>query len=176
MAILLYCLNLYFGATLGISGLTKVADSEYFASTLHRQHLIPAILIPLISKTFQWLELAIALLLVIGIDSLAVAINLIILLLFIGFLGVKLKLVGTAKNECGCYGKSLKSNVDVSSITVSIILVVLASLQFWLSFSTTPINIEFRVAGFILYCCVGAWLLSRIVKAQLGFKSSKHNT
>ena len=108
MYIIQYVLDLYLGAILGITGLSKAERPDWFAFTLRRYPLRPSALLPVLSYSLPWTEILLAVLLVSGFAQLEVGI--IACVLFAAFLAIMLT---SGQNEpCGCYNDGLGSVRD----------------------------------------------------------------
>lgn len=149
MTIVLLILDLYFAAMLGISGIAKLENVEYFADTLRRHRILPLWSIITVSRVFPWLEILGAVLLISGFKPIETSIF--TFFLFAGFLAIELILVMTKRAmECGCYGVAFPQTVDWVSLVVSLVLVALAGVHLWLEMWVSPIGIAWRVPLMLL--------------------------
>lgn len=158
----LLTLDLYLATMLGISGLAKLDDLDYFASTLHHHRILPKWSIYAASRLVPWVEVIVALLLIIG--ELSIATSIVVLALFVIFLITETILVITKRaTNCGCYGVAYPQKVDGASIVVSLVLVALAGFHLWLVMSVAPVDIAWRLP--IILTCMGAggWLVRRMM-------------
>lgn len=163
MGVIVFALDFYFAAMLSISGLSKVNDSEYFATTLRQQHIVPVWSVGIATKILPWIEILVAILLVTGAIAMITAV--IVLVLFIFFLGLKVFLLRTGwAEDCGCYGNAKSQKIDVVSITVSFILTLLAIMYLWLATHTAPVSWIWRLIGGIILTGVDCFLLWKIVQ------------
>lgn len=163
MSFVLFGLSLYFAAMLGVSGLAKVENTNSFASTLRRQRILPTWSIQLVSSMFPWLEVGIALLLIVTMGALAVWSAAITLLLCACFLATEITVALTKRAaDCGCYGTAYKRKVDGASIGTSTLLVLIAGLQLWLAGWTPGPGWQWRLGALLVYVSAGVWLCSRM--------------
>ncbi|MFN8453209.1 MAG: MauE/DoxX family redox-associated membrane protein [Anaerolineae bacterium] len=162
MSLLFLFLSLYFAAMLGVSGLAKAEHPEQFAATLRRHRILPHWSMIGISKIVPWLEIVVAILLILNL--LPVITSALVFLLFVSFLVIETILVVKKRaTECGCYGVVYPQKVDGASIVISIILVSVAALHLWFSTWVEPVNIFWRLPGIILLGGVGCWLSWKII-------------
>ncbi len=110
MNISLLLVQVYLASILGVSGLAKAVNPKQFASTLQYQRILPEWSIDWISYLVPWLEITLAILLVMGV--LPIAVSMITMLIFISFFGRRSY---PTKDESGqtvrmlWYGTSTKS-------------------------------------------------------------------
>lgn len=163
--LLLWGLELYFAAMLGVSGLSKIAYPEYFAVTLRRHHILPERMISPLSTIIPWSQIATSVLLVIGIIPTITA--LLTLGLFASFLIVEMILVITKRTgECGCYGLAFSATVDGASLTASGLLTAMAAFHLWATAQVKPVGVEWRIIGLALLGSMGCWLLWKALKLR----------
>lgn len=162
MSIFILGLELYFAAILGVSGIAKLVQPGYFTATLHRHRILPTWSIIGVSRTVPWLEIAVAVSLIVGMIPVATAIM--VLILFASFLTIEVILIMTKRaTECGCYGVAYPQKVDGASVATSAILVSAAVLHFWLSTWVEPVGIFWRLTAIIFVGGTGCWLSWKIV-------------
>lgn len=126
MTIVHFVLDLYFAATLGVSGIAKVESPRSFAATLRQQGILPRQAIGSVSRVLPWAEIVLACALVAGLAPVPVAS--VVLALFVGFFAVETFLLITGRTaDCGCYGNTRRQLVDGASLMTSAALVVLAT-------------------------------------------------
>lgn len=132
MTMLYLTLNLYFAALLSVSALSKLDNLAGFLDTLHRQGILPETTRPFFSKAIPFIQLLVALLLVLGVLPLFA--TLVVLALCVCFLAIESFLLWTGRSDnCGCFGVAYRIRVDSASIVSSLILVGLATAQFWIA-------------------------------------------
>ena len=154
-------IELYLAAMLGVSGLAKLDRPDAFAATLRRHRILPGWSIPAVSRFVPWLEVALALLLLMGVWEGAV--TAVASLLFLSFLLIETILVATKRaTECGCFGVAYPQKVDQASLVVSLILLGLAAFVCWAAITQPPIHPIGR--GLLLFVGGGAgyWLVWRL--------------
>jgi uncharacterized membrane protein YphA (DoxX/SURF4 family) len=93
LSILLLFVQVYLATVLGVSGLAKVVNPEQFAATLRRQRVLPAWGIKTTSRVVPWLEIALAVLLILGIYAVPVSIS--VFAVFVCFLVIETVLLTT---------------------------------------------------------------------------------
>jgi len=176
MGSILWGFHLYFAAVLGVSGLAKIDNHAFFASTLRRQRLLPGWSVGGINTFFPWCEVLIAFLLVLSPgQGAAFLLGACVLLLFGMFLGIETILL-TRKQEvstCGCYGAAHQRKVSKSSLVTSALLLVLAGCQFWLTTWMVQPNWIEQVVGCALFCGVGGWFTWRMVQRHHAGKQAE---
>jgi len=156
-----FALECYFAAVLAVSGLAKADQPERFAMTLHRHGILPRRSIPAISRVFPRAEVALAGWLVTGVATPAAI--LVILLLFAVFGIIETILVVTRRaTECGCYGVAFPQKVDRASIATSMIVVLLAGADLWLTRQTTPLIWYWQPGRIALFVTGVGWLAWRL--------------
>ena len=159
---LAFVLEVYFALTLGTTGLVKSCNPRLFAAVLAQQKLLPARMIPFASRTLPGVEIAIGLLLAIGLFEVPMAIT--ACLLFLMFLAVKTILFLTGSEAgCGCSGRKLEGKVDQSSLTASGIQVLLALLLLWLVTHTSPLMGVWRLLAGLIFVGVACLLLPKLL-------------
>ena len=162
MSFLAFALELYFAATLGVSGLAKVDNPQYFAQTITQQQLAPSWSIPLITRILPWIECVLAALLLTNIEPIITSILLASLFLF--FLIVKIVLLATGRTkDCGCFGSTKPQNIDGINITVSFLLTFLAFTHLWLIIQFPSVNWQWRFACGILFAVGWSHFFVRIM-------------
>lgn len=165
ITILLLGLELYFAAILGVSGLAKLDNPEQFAAILRRHHILPTWSIARFSKLFPWLEVILAIWLVMGIKPLLSAG--LIFILFAGFLIVETVLVVTKRaSECGCYGIVYRQKVDGASIATAVILCLLALMHWFAIAKTAPVSLVWRLPVIVIFSGMSGWLALKVIKRK----------
>lgn len=174
MLLFLLCLNVYFAATLAISGLSKASNTTFFTKTLENSQIFPNAFSNFIAKALPYFELFIALAIVSTDGLLAFATSLILFFLFLSFLVFKIMLLTRKKTtDCGCYGKALVQENDISNIIVSTILLLLTGVHLWLTW-VESINWELRLLCFIPIFGLTCLILGKLLKAnKINFRISK---
>lgn len=153
-----FLLNVYFTAVFGISGLAKLHTLPSFAATLRHQRILPAWIIPTFSRIFPWLELVVATCLVTGF--MPIFTSLIVFALCITFLVIKVLLARTNPTaSCGCSGAMGYHKVDAASLVVSVVLIVLSTLQLAAAMWGAKVDVAWRLATAFVYCATTGWLL-----------------
>lgn len=172
MAALLLLVELYFAAMLGVSGLAKLDAPEHFEATLRVHRLWPAQAIRPVSRIFPWLEVVVAIALIIGFAPAFTA--MLTLLLFGIFLSVETILVVTRRaTECACYGVAYRQKVDGASLIVSVILVTLAAFYSWgLAAFGSPEPL-WRWPGSVLMMVAGLWLVAKMLARRRGYQGRR---
>lgn len=162
MPALHYGLDLYFAAILGISGLAKAADPSSFAITLRRQRILPIRSIATASNVFPWVEVVVAVALLLGVVPVLTAA--LTLALFVGFLIVDVILLITKRvTDCGCYGSARKQTVGSASVMTASVLVALAALHVWTGIHEGTVGWLWRLPALIIFWAVGCWLGHRVM-------------
>lgn len=157
-----FALELYFAAMFGVSGLAKMEQPDRFAATLNRHRILPHWSVHVTSRLIPLAEVVLAIVLVTGLAPTAATVA--TLVLFAMFGAVETVLVVTKRaTECGCYGVAYPQQVDGVSIATSVVLVLLAIVDFWLTTHTAPIPWPWRPIGTILFLAGGMWLGWRIL-------------
>ncbi len=161
MAVTTLLLELYFAAILGVSGLAKIENPAYFASTLRRHGILPQWSITGVSRVFPWLELMIAFSLISGAANILAAV--LAIALFVSFAATEMILVVTKRaTECGCYGVAYPQKVDWASVVVSSLLIIAAGVHFWIVLHTPPVRWEWRFSALLLFAAFIGWLTLRM--------------
>jgi hypothetical protein len=169
MAVILLVVQTYLAVILGVSGLAKAIDSNQFASTLYRQRILPFWSIKGVSRSVPWLEVGLAILLVLEFS--AIVVNLLVLTLFSCFLIIEIILLNTKRSkECGCYGAAYQHNVDAASVVVSSLFVGLAGFSLWGTLFVEPVSLIWRAVISILFGSGGFWLIFKIFLHRLNSK------
>ena len=162
MNVILLLLQAYLAVVLGISGLAKAVNPRQFAATLQRQRILPDWSIECISYLVPWLEMVLALLLVVGV--LPIVIGIITMLVFMSFLTIEIIVLKTNRHkQCGCYGMAHRQKVDEASVAVSTIFIILASFNVWGTIFWEPVAALWRIPGIIVFGLGSTWLLTRII-------------
>lgn len=162
MGLLTVTLELYFAATLGVAGLSKVDTSSSFAMTLRQQRILPSWSIGFVSRILPWGEILLAVLLLVGIKETITVIA--VTLLFAVFLGIKVFLFITkSEADCGCTAHSQPQKVDGVSVAVSVLLLFFAILLLWFVTRETSVNWIWRLPVALLFIGVGCVLFGRII-------------
>lgn len=170
MGFLILIVELYFAAMLGISGLAKFEDVDYFANTLRVHKILPSWSIAGASRVIPCIEVLVAASLIVGTFSIATAA--IVLVLFVSFLVIETILTLTKRTtDCGCYGAAYPQKIDGTRIIVSMILTLLALFHLWLVRWVEPIRIEWRIPVMIISLSAGIWLALRIMAKMRVSKS-----
>lgn len=85
------------------------------------------------------------------------------LLLFAVFGTIETILVATRRaTECGCYGVAFPQKVDRASIATSVIFVLLAAMDLWLTGRSTPLVWYWRLGCTTLFAAGVGWLVWRL--------------
>jgi hypothetical protein len=176
MNVLLLGIELYLAAMLGVSGLAKIEHPGHFAATLRRHRILPNWTIEGVSRIVPWLEVVIAVLLVVGLAPVPTA--LFTVLLFTSFLTIEVMLVVTNRaTECGCYGLAYSQKVDYASIVASIFLVSVAILHLWGIIQFEPVAMFLRFLAILLFGSASSWLVWRMwLKSRQRGGSVQHTT
>jgi peroxiredoxin len=162
MSALTLALEMYFAALLGISGLAKIDDPQYFINVLRQERLLPSRSIPLVGRILPWGELVFAVLLIMGIGPFYSALFLVAF--FAVLLGVKCLLFVTGRTEdCGCYGSAKPERIDGASLGVSFLFLLFAFLHLWIMLSTPPVNGWWRLVAGSLLALSGAYLIKGMI-------------
>lgn len=157
MAVLQLLLNLYFAVALGVAGLAKVEQPSLFAKSLQEHRIFPQWSIPFVRSIVPWLEIGLAVALVIGL--LPILMVSFVLVLFLCFFILEVTLLITGRDAtCGCYGKASEQRVDIASLLTSIAFLAIATLQFLVVSTVTPLNWEWRLPTASLCIGIGCWL------------------
>ena len=153
-------LNLYFAASLGVSGLTKLAWPAHFAATLQRHQLLPPRGVRAIGRGLPWAEVTLAGALIAGAAPVLTAA--LVAALFVGFLGGKALLLRRNPGvDCGCYGPAQAQAVEGTSVATATILAGLALVQFELAVRGARASRGWRAGGGIPLALVGGFLAWR---------------
>lgn len=154
---ILLLLQVYMAAILFVSGLAKVVNPQQFSATLRRQRILPLWSINFVARILPWLEVILAILLV--LEILPLLISVLTLFLFASFLITEVILVKKKRTkECGCFGMVYPQSIDSASITVSVIFVLLSFLNLWGVVTAETVTIGSRVVIITLFCLLGLWL------------------
>lgn len=169
MGAVAFVLEGYFAAMLGVSGLAKLEHPQHFARTLLLHRMLPSWSVVVVSRTFPWLEVLLATLLLSGIGQRLTSV--VTLVLFTGFLAVEIVLVLTKRaTNCGCYGVAYARRVDGAALLVSSVLIALALAHLWLVFSSGAAEIVgwWRGAGLLIFGVGMCWLGWRVLVRRRG--------
>lgn len=162
MSLLAFTGELYFAAVLGVAGLAKIGNPRRFATALLQQKIFPAWCINIFVKIVPWIEIVIALMVIFNAVEPLTAI--LILALFIVFLGLKIFLLATGRVEdCGCYGSAKPEEVDGASIVVSALLVLFAAGHLWLITRGASVGWLWRLPVGILFTGTICFLAARTI-------------
>lgn len=157
MTIVHFVLDLYFAAVLVVSGFAKVENPADFAATMRRQRILPRWSLRSTSLVFPWLEIALAVTLIVGLIPVLTASFLCVL--FTVFFGIQTRLLlGGRATDCGCFGQALQRRVDGASLLTSGALIVLTALHLWATLHGAALNWTWRLPSMILLCAVGGWM------------------
>ncbi len=159
-------LSVYFAALLMAAGFTKLDNPGYFSAALRAIRLLPPWSVPLASAVIPWAEILFAFLLISGLFQIVVAtVN---LALFIFFLMIKLTaLRHKLPTGCGCFGLSLRQQIDPATIIVSLVFIVLATMYLWLVSWTTPVSIIVRLIALLSFLVFSGAILLRVIHRHL---------
>ncbi|MGH2460162.1 MAG: MauE/DoxX family redox-associated membrane protein, partial [Chloroflexota bacterium] len=162
MVFVAFALQLYFAATLGVSGLAKLDQQAGFANNLGRYRLFPGWSIRPLALGVPLVEIALAGFLLSGLAAMSAGLVTIVLLSI--FLAVRIVLLATKRvTDCGCHGGLLAERLDGASIITSFILVTLACVQvyaIWRGGDAIPV--VWRAPFIVGYGTAAAWLLYRM--------------
>lgn len=157
MSYISFILSLYLAAVLGTAGLVKLEQPNTFNTILLRYKLVPKTAVKGICNYFPWVEIAVAALLVSGVLPLIVATGTVVL--FVGFLVVKVRLVATKRNgDCGCFGAAYKEKVDLSSVLTATIMLMFSSVHWLLVAQGMTLGSPWRVAASAAFAACGLYL------------------
>lgn len=158
MNIFLVVLDFYFAALLGTSGAAKIRYTEEFRRTLQEQRLLPAWAVPLVQYGFPWLEVCLAIALVVGAVQTKAAVLLAII--FVAFLLLKLLLFKLRPGvACGCHGPADDQGVNVSTIVSATLVSALSIIHLVLASSINPPSISSRLICGAVFASIVAVLL-----------------
>lgn len=161
--IVLLVVQLYLAAVLGVSGLAKLDSIAHFAATLDRYRLLPSWSIAPLAWITPIAEVAVAASLVLG--TAAVATGLSAVVLFCGFLVLRIVLLTTKRVvDCGCHGRFYHEVVDGASIVVSIVLLLLAAFNLSAVWGGASVDAILRLPSVLGYAGVLAWILRGMLK------------
>ena len=163
MSIFHFLLDVYFAATLGIAGIAKIDSPEWFMSALRYQHRFPEWSISKVGRIFPWIEILLAVTLLLTINFYKLMITTIIFVIFIFFLilNIKSALNRASVANCGCFGRALRQRNLYSSSATSFIQVVLAASLISLALWTSPLGWRYYFISGMLFIGVYIWLLWR---------------
>jgi hypothetical protein len=155
-------LEIYLGVTFGAAGLTKIAQLGSFKVALSKQNILPAWSVQWVGLIAPWIEVTVAALLISGLAPIVAA------LLACGlcsiFLFFKLLLFSRKSTaSCGCSGAKHHTPVDLSSITVSVILLGISLLYLAGSAYTVSANGAWRGITVLLGVTSGSYLLWKAI-------------
>jgi len=102
--------RLLVGGIFLVAAIPKIADAGSFAEGVRAYHLMPPALVVPFAFAFPWLELLVALYILLGYMSrLAAGVAALMLLMFVVALTDAL-VTGNTAHSCGCFGKGAGSN------------------------------------------------------------------
>lgn len=113
------------GAIMGVAGMAKIGDVPAFAKQIANYHLMPEFALNLSAMTLPWIELVIALALIVGIRRRAGGV------LAVALLVVFTAAIGIAAYKgyninCGCFGKSDSTQVGLVKMAQNVGMLLLA--------------------------------------------------
>jgi hypothetical protein len=165
MSYVAFALSLYFAATLGFAGAAKIDGMASFTTTLRKQHVLPEPLIALTARALPSFEVALAVLLTVGVLTIPVA--LILFVTFSAFLVFKVALyLHHATVDCGCFGASGMKSSLAADMTVSGIQWLLAGVYLWLSLHVPPVAPPWRLASTLLLVFLVLQITRTILKRR----------
>jgi hypothetical protein len=96
-------------------------------------------------------------------------------ILFTGFLVTKVILSSHLIHpmECGCFGSAYRTKIDLASLTVSILLIALAALYWWLVAVAEPVNVTLRAIVLGPSLAVVGLMYWRVLQRRHAFQSSR---
>jgi len=166
MEIAAYTVRFYFATVLAVSGLAKVYRREEFSRTLRRQGVLPTWAIRPVACIVPWLEIVLGGLLFAG--TMVVATAAAVLILFIGFSGVRAALFANGSAAgCGCCGTN-GSRVDGARILESAVLVGLAGFQFWSASWINSLPTIWQICLLAAFAGTVSWAVWRIAERREG--------
>lgn len=132
------------------SGLAKASDLALSRLTVRSYQLLPDGLVDLIGDVLPYLELGLALLLLLGVGA-RIAASLTALLLLAFVIGVSSLWIRGIEAACGCFGTSLLSDGTSTSYPLILArdggLLVLAVFVAWLPITRWSIDAAFETSG-----------------------------
>jgi len=161
MSILHLALDLYFTFALGIAGIAKLETPDSFASLLRYQYTFPTWSINMIVKIFPWVEILLALSLLLPIHMYKIFATLLLLFFFLFFFAIRLisHWRGISVKDCGCYGQSIqRSGPDMNLVTL-LTQVILAFLLLATTLWTVALPWMYYFVSFLLVISFYSWLL-----------------
>jgi hypothetical protein len=164
MSILHLVLDIYFVFALGVAGIAKLDTPSSFASILRYQYKIPVWSIGMVVKIFPWIEIVVALSLLLTIPVYKTLITFLLLFLFLFFLAIRLisHWRGLSVKDCGCYGQSIQqSGLDIS-LGPLIIQVFLALLLLATTLWGVTLPWAYSFVSFVLVITFYCWLLRNV--------------
>ncbi len=163
MAIIHYCLDIYFAAVLGIAGITKIDDPQTFVRTLNN-YSFPKWGIPILQRTFPWVEVICAFFLLITFDVSKLVVAFLLLILFISFLFLNVSsfIRNAPDKNCGCYGRALQHEERSTKVITTFIQTLFTIVLLLLVIQTKPLPSIFYIISSLLFVIVLLWLLYRV--------------
>lgn len=113
------------------SGLGKVFDRKHTIQTTLAYNVLPPSLARLYGNLLPWMELSLAVLLILGLWTRAVAYSLGLLLISFG-LAVSINLLRDKEMDCGCSGRRTQEKLSWRTLARIIVLLALALGVGWL--------------------------------------------
>ena len=160
-------LEVFLALHLGIAGITKLLTPQHFAIVLRQQHIIPKWSIKGVTYTLPTVEVLTAVILIIEVSHpLTKGLT---LLLFSTFLVVKLILFAKKSNaDCGCKGKHSTEQVDLASVTVSVILFLITLIYYNLPIYEQVMSIwVWQLFKLVIFVTICGWLLTLRTKPKV---------
>jgi Methylamine utilisation protein MauE len=175
MPVLQFTLEIYFAATLGIAGVAKLDNISSFVRTLRQQYSFPQRSADILGNVFPWLELFLALSLLIPAFLYRCIAVFSTFALFCVFLICHLFIIrnGHSRSGCGCYGEVTPKQNDVQSLVTLVIQLASVLLLAFITLLAPSFSWQYYLAGFILLVGFYSWLIWKIRVAlmpKLGIK------
>ncbi len=162
-----FSLNCYFAAVLGIAGVAKIDSPRFFASSLRTIYKFSPRTSFWLSRVFPWVEIILALMLLMPIHIFQVNVAFINSMLFgIFFLFHLRTYFNHPAEDCGCYGKSLRKMGITTNIISSAIQWILSVMLLLLAIWSNTIVLFTYYVGLILFGGGFIWLLWRTRQRQ----------
>jgi hypothetical protein len=164
MSILHFALSLYFALVLGIAGIAKIDTPQIFATFLRSRFANDAWGTQALVRFAPWIELVLALVLLLVPENFRLPVTLVLSCLFLSFCVLHSGIFFTKPQkgrDCGCYGKAIKFEhfkTDAQVVLVQFLLtLVLVGLTLWVS----PLLGAYFLVASALFLGLCGWLLFR---------------
>ena len=179
LALLIFVARLAIGSFLLPSGLGKLTDLTDFARGVRTYHLLPDRAVPLFSRLLPWIEIAVALTLVLGILVPVVAIAATVLVTCFT-IAVVINLLRGREIACHCHGIAASPTISWGTVArnlpligLSLWLGVVAPIATtwtdWLQLWNTDLRvIDSPVVVVVIGCLIAFWWVALLLVEWIG--------